>query len=253
MKNIVKIKKNLFYFLRKFAILFLVPARNAIKSYEPNAYYHIYNRGVNGSPIFLDRKDYRVFLSYLKEYLSFRDDDKLRTLLSLDGLSALERDQINQSLGRSNFFRKIKLLAFTLKPNHFHLLVKQKEEKTIDFFMRSLATRYTLYFNRRHKRVGHLYQGVCKAVLVKTDEQLLHLTRYFHRQAIGFKKGKNFILYNNPLPSSYSDYLGKTHTPWVYSEEILSFFNQQEKKLSYRFFVEKYQAEEDLVQALIIE
>lgn len=230
-----------------------MPARNAVKSYEPNACYHIYNRGVNGSPIFFDRKDYRIFLSYLKEYLSFRDDDKLRTLLSLDSLSALEKDRINQSLKRSNFFEKIKLLAFTLKPNHFHLLVKQKEEKTIDFFMRSLATRYTLYFNRRHKRVGHLYQGVCKAVLVKTDKQLLHLTRYFHRQAIGFKKGRSFIFHSNPFPSSYSDYLGKTHTSWVYSKEILSFFNQQEEKLSYRFFVEKYQAEEDLIQALIIE
>ena len=50
-----------------------MPARNAIKQYIENGYYHIYNRGVEKRRIFLDEQDYNVFLKYLKEYLNPKD------------------------------------------------------------------------------------------------------------------------------------------------------------------------------------
>ena len=51
-----------------------MPAKNAIKQYLENGFYHVYNRGVEKRPIFQDDQDYSVFLSYLKEYLLPKGD-----------------------------------------------------------------------------------------------------------------------------------------------------------------------------------
>ena len=74
-----------------------------------------------------------------------------------------------------------------------------------------------MYFNRRHKRVGRLYQNVYKAVLVNSDEQLLHLTRYIHRNpqpslASKASKGQAFQDLLSQQPSSYPEYLRKRET-----------------------------------------
>lgn len=104
-----------------------------------------------------------------------------------------------------------------------------------------------MYFNKKYKRVGPLFQGVYKAVLVMTDEQLLHLSRYIHLQAIN--------LQGQPLrgqPSSYPNYLGKISQEWVRSDEILAFFNTGELRRSlgerdsntYKLFVEGHNLRE---------
>ena len=74
----------------------------------------------------------------------------------------------------------------------------------MDKFLNSIGTRYTMYFNRRHKRVGRLYQDVYKAVLVSSDEQLLHLTRYIHLNpvSVGLAFKPEYWTY-----SSYKEYL----------------------------------------------
>ena len=127
------------------------------------------------------------------------------------------------------------MLAFCLMPNHFHFLIKQSIFDTIDQFLNSLGTRYSMYFNRKYKRIGPLYQGVYKAVIVSSDEQLLHLSRYIHHQALA-SQGDAL---EAKQPSSYSDYLGITHTPWVEAKEILSFFSKSNPKLSYQSFVKQ--------------
>jgi putative transposase len=83
-----------------------------------------------------------------------------------------------------------------------------------------------MYFNRRYKRVGSLFQGHYKGVLVETDEQLLYLTRYIHRNDPRFKQ-----------PSSYPNYLGRSHQDWVKPEFILQHFSQSGFN-SYQAFVE---------------
>ena len=110
-------------------------------------------------------------------------------------------------------------------PNHFHFFVKQKSLGSIDNFMNSLATRYTMYFNRKYKRVGHLYQGVYKAVLITSDEQFVHLSVYIHKQSLPSQ------------PSSYSDYLLKSKTEWVHPEDVLLYFSKSENRHSYENFV----------------
>ena len=161
-----------------------MPAKNSIKTYTENGYYHLYNRGVEKRTIFQGEQDYAVFLSYLKTYLMPKNEDDLRQKLADPTISYKEKENIIKLLRLNNFADEITLIAYCLMPNHFHFLVKQNSANGIDRFMNSLGTRYTMYFNRKYKRVGSLYQDVYKAVMVGSDEQLLHLTRYIHRNPV---------------------------------------------------------------------
>jgi putative transposase len=231
-----------------------MPAKNAIKQYIENGYYHIYNRGVEKRIIFLDQQDYAVFRSYLKEYLLPKNERELYERLSDPQISSREKDKILKSLRMNNFAGEITLLAYCLMPNHFHFFIKQNKAESINLFMRSFATRYTAYFNKKYKRVGSLYQGVYKAVLITSETQFLHLSRYIHKQALVLQGEtlKNSKDLQEKQPCSYLDYLGKRKTEWVHPKEILSYFNQENPNLSYENFV-KQQGDDQLSRELILE
>jgi len=112
----------------------------------PGAYYHVTCRGNERKEIFLDDQDYKDFLEKLS--------------LSLD-------------------IYNVSLLAHICMPNHFHLLVTTPEGNLSEF-MRHFNISYTSHFNRRHHRVGHLYQGRYKAFLIDADNYLLEVSRYIH-------------------------------------------------------------------------
>lgn len=210
-----------------------MPAKHAIKDFAPGAYYHLYNRGVEKRTVFMDEQDRMVFLSYLKTYLLPKDKDALQSVLANAENSSKEKDQALKLLRLNNFADTLLLLAYCLMPNHFHFLVKQTEATTIDHFMRSFCTRYTSYFNRKHRRVGGLFQGVYKAVRVTTDEQLLHLSRYIHRNPLA-SQGRTLRGYTY---SSYPQYLGQTRAEWIHPEGILGYYPKSGRK-GYQEFVE---------------
>lgn len=211
-----------------------MPAKNSIKQYVDNSYYHLYNRGVEKRLIFLDQQDYAVFLSYLKTYLLPKNEKELHERLLDENISYKERDKILKLLRLNNFADEITLLAYCLMPNHFHLFIKQKSSLSIDKFMQSLCTRYTMYFNRKYKRVGSLFQAVYKAVLISHETQFIYLSKYIHKQALA-SQGDTW---EAKQPSSYLMYLGKENIEWVQSDEVLSFFSKTNPKMSYREFVE---------------
>lgn len=195
-----------------------MPAKNSIKYYNANSIYHIYNRGVEKRKIFIYKQDYGVFLGYLKEYLS-PPDSVVRKSREL----------------HSKYFDEIKLLAYCLMPNHVHLLIKQKSKNSIKNFTQSLFIRYSMYFNKKYKRVGPLFQGVYKATNVMEKDYLLDLTKYIHL--------------NPSTYSSYSDYLGITNTAWVNKLIVLDKFKNNHfiihnKIKSYKDFVENYKQDQ---------
>ncbi|OGD87998.1 hypothetical protein A3J17_02215 [Candidatus Curtissbacteria bacterium RIFCSPLOWO2_02_FULL_40_11] len=209
-----------------------MPSKNSIKLYIDNSYYHIYNRGVEKRKIFLDKKDYKVFLSYLKAYLEPPKEPKKLEFQPNNTVFKGIRRPLN------NFNKEIELTAYCLMPNHFHLLIHQKTSKAIEFFMRSLGTKYSQYFNKKYERVGYLFQGTYKAVLVENDNYLLHLTRYIHLNPSKESPLKGAY-------SSYSEYLGERKTGWVKPTKILEFFKTAQKTslndiLSYQSFTEDY-------------
>jgi putative transposase len=212
-----------------------MPSRNSTKTYIDNGYYHIYNRGVEKRTIFQDAQDYNIFLSYLEDYLMPKDEIELFRRLSNPNVNSKEKDKITKMLRLNNFNQEITLLAYCLMPNHFHFFIKQKSMEAIDRFMSSLGTRYTIYFNKKYKRVGSLYQGVYKAVVISNEAYFLHITRYIHKQALTLC-GDTFHF---SQPSSYPEYVGIRNTSWVHPEEILSYFPKTNTSFSYEHFLKE--------------
>lgn len=155
------------YFVRYTACM---PSRNIVKLYVEGGYYHVYNRGVEKRDIFLDEQDYLTFIKYFQSFLS---NDKL--------FGGGARPRVNLS-------NKVQLAAYCLMPNHFHLLIHQDSLDGMTELLHRAMTGYVGYFNRKYGRVGGLFQDEFKAVLVDTDEYLMHVSRYIHLNPLGIRE-----------------------------------------------------------------
>lgn len=99
---------------------------------------------------------------------------------------------------------RTQIIAYCLMPTHFHVILKQLQDNGISQHMAGTLNSYSHYFNTKYKRLGPLWIGRFKGVLVDNDEQLLHLTRYVHlnpRTAGLVKKAENWPY------SSYTEYI----------------------------------------------
>ncbi|MDP3800508.1 MAG: transposase [bacterium] len=182
--------------------------------------YHIYNRGVEKRVTFLNQKDYMRFADNL-----FVFNDAIPVLnLGYD----LENNDIDYGKTRKLL---VEILAFCLMPNHFHLLLRQKVDEGITKFMRKLGTGYTNYFNKKYSRVGPLFQGIFKSVLIKRQAQLTYLPHYIHLNCLDItmpewrsknlrdkEKALNFL--DSYRWSSYLDYTGKSNFPHILSKAL---------------------------------
>lgn len=193
-----------------------MPAKNILKTYIENGYYHLYNRGVEKRIIFEEKSDYVTFLHFLKKYLT-ADPDCPHSPKTL--------------------YNRIDLLAYCLMPNHFHLLVKQRDRENIIEFIRKICTNYAMYFNKKYKRIGTLFQGRYKASLIDSNIYLLHLTRYIHQNPLEIiKSWQELITY--PY-SSYPNYLGIFNQGWIKPEEILTLLKEEfGPRMTYQNFME---------------
>lgn len=234
-----------------------MPAKNALKPYINQGYYHIYNRGVEKRKIFIDEQDYKVFLYYLKLYLLPKEIN-FEEIKQKKDLSVEAQDRkIAELFLMRNFYDKIQLLCYALMPNHFHLLIRQNDKKDMEIFMQSLITKFVKYFNKRYKRVGPLFQSRYKGKLIEQEEYFLHLSRYIHRNPLEIlPKNEKLLEYQW---SSYPAYVKGYRQDWLRKENILSYFTKASGLgfSSYQGFVEGYQEElEDkkiLYQELIID
>lgn len=221
-----------------------MPAKNIVKTYIEKAHYHVYNRGVDKRKIFLDNQDCSMFLYYLRLYLLPIEELKEETLTGRTKIRFLNL----------NLSKEVSLLSFALMPNHFHLLLKQNSLDGITKLMKRIATAYVMYFNKKYKRLGPLFQNIYKSCLVNTDSYLLHLSRYIHLNSTMVAPTKiNFLEF-----SSYPYYLNKKRATWIKPQEILDYFVSSEKKnfkdiLSYQSFVEDYIQDPNQLENLTLE
>lgn len=184
-----------------------MPSRNVIKQYVPYSYYHVYNRGINKQAIFLDNRDYRMFLHILKRHFS--------------------AEESQDSSGRlyESFYDVVDLLTFCLMPNHFHLLLYQKEnEKSLEKVMQKIGLAYTIYFNKRYNRVGPMFQGRYKASRIGSEEYLLHISRYIHLNPSDYVHWEW---------SSLPYYTGKLHADWVKPNAMIGLFEGKNSYMSF--------------------
>ncbi len=214
-----------------------MPAKNLLRVSEKGTYSHIYNKGVEERIIFNDDCDYEVFLAYLKDYLTSPDNpESKKKVFTVHGRTF--RGMPHQP---KNYFNKVELIGYSLMPNHFHLLLHQITKGSLPSFIRSLCTRYSMYFNKKYHRTGALFEGPYKSVQIKNIPLLMHLTAYIHQE-----RGKN-----SPH-SSYPEYLGKRETSWVRPDVVLS----STEGGNYRNLVENYklnQKEEELLEGITLE
>ena len=108
-------------------------------------FYHIYNRAVTNNKLFIEERNYWFFISKVKKYLLNTTD----------------------------------ILAYCLMPNHYHLLVKIREDGFSES-MHKLALSYVVSFNNTYQRKGHLFQGSFQRILVKDYNYLLTLSHYIY-------------------------------------------------------------------------
>lgn len=147
----------------------------------PGAIYHITIRGNGRQPIFGDDRDRERFLSRMAESIETY---------------------------------RIRLYLFCLMGNHVHLVL-ETPDTNLSRFMQSLETGYTVYYNLRHRTVGHLFQGRYGAKLIEGDEYLLKLSRYIHLNPVfvGRLKGlplkQRIAFLRNYCWSSYRSYIRK--------------------------------------------
>ena len=130
-------------------------------------FYHIYNRGVDKRQIFLDEKDYNKF------YFNLLKDN--------NNLSYMKRESYRNNL---SFFKKqehlVQIVAYSLLPNHFHLLLRQLKNRGIEKFLQRICTSYVSYFNRKYDRSGSLFQGRYKSIHIHDDRYLIWLSAYIN-------------------------------------------------------------------------
>lgn len=199
------------------------------------SFYHVYNRGVAKRIIFEESENYHRFLETLSYYRFHPTPRKLSTHLRFNDKLSIDNN-VNKQL--------VKILCFCLMPNHFHLLLQQLEENGISIFIRKVADSFTRYFNTKNDRVGPLFQGKFKAKVVESDEYLLQLSKYIHRNPL------KLPLWTNRLPeysfSSYPGYLNqKRKVEFCDIEDISSYFKNygqsstKNPKSSYQSFVEE--------------
>ena len=132
-------------------------------------YYHIYNRGADRRSIFLNAENFRYCLELINKYL--------------------EPLQIT-------------MIAYCLLPNHYHWLVRQDGEAKAGLLPQRVFNAYVTAFNNSNQRSGTLFADRFQAILVSTDEYLLHLCRYIHANPVRHGIADAVDLW------PYSNYLG---------------------------------------------
>ena len=174
-----------------------------------NYYYHTYNRGVEKRLTFLDSRDFTRFLRMLN-YYQYSGPKPSFSKITTEQLKKLQDNE-----------KIVEIICYCLMPNHFHLLIKQLKDSGISNFIRLISNGYTRYFNTRHIRVGPLFQGAYKAVLIETDEQLMHVSRYIHLNPFVSILVKDLRTYQW---SSYLDFIEIRNGKLANKNEVLSFF-----------------------------
>ncbi len=157
----------------------------------PGAFYHITSRGNERKDIFKDTEDKARFLSYLES---------------------------------SNQRYSAVIHVYCLMDNHYHLLL-ETPSGNLSQIMHHINGAYTTYFNKRHQRYGHLFQGRYKAIIIEADEYAGELSRYIHLNPVRagiVEKPEEYKW------SSYQYYTGREKRPdWLRVDFILRYFSNK--------------------------
>lgn len=211
--------------------------------------YHVFNRGIASQPIFLNKKDYQKAFDTLIYYQNITPPVKYSKFI---GQPSDYRREVLTRLKKEKKFL-VEIICYSFMPNHFHLLIKQKQNNGISKFVGNFTNSYTRYFNIKSERNGPIFQGKFKAVRIASDEQLLHVSRYIHLNPFtSFIVRKIEDLQNYPY-SSFPEYLKLNSDNFFDKEIILSQFKNTKEYQKFTFNQANYQRELNKIKHLILE
>ncbi|MCP4269344.1 MAG: hypothetical protein GY777_27865 [Candidatus Brocadiaceae bacterium] len=162
--------------------------------------YHVFTKSIAGFVIFRNDSEYERMSNLFRYYKMEKPPLKFSAFAGKEDKMQFLLDE-NASKNEL-----VETIAYCCMPTHIHLILKQVKEGGISIFMNNVLNSYTRYFNIKTKRKGPLWESRFKSVMVTTDEQLLHLTRYIHINPTTAN------LVNEPQDwafSSYREYLGE--------------------------------------------
>ena len=171
----------------------------------PGVLHHVMARGIDRQIIFRDDQD---------------RDDLLRRL------SDLVREH------------QLKIFAWALMSDHFHLLV-QTGQRPLEFSMRSLLTGFATVFNRRHGRVGHVFQNRYKSIVCEVERYFVELVRYIHLNPVRGAIVRDFDALDDYPYTGHSALLGAIPRAWQSTDAVLERFGRRVgwARAAYRKFV----------------
>jgi putative transposase len=169
------------------------------------ALHHVMARGIEGRSIFLSDQDREDFIERLSIVIPEA---------------------------------KASIYAWVLMPNHLHLFIETGRDR-ISRIMRRLLTGYSVYFNRRYRRVGHLFQNRFKSILVEEDTYFLELVRYIHLNPLRSRIIKDVGELDIFPWTGHSVLLGGMDYKWQNTERVLGMFGSTvgRARKNYREFI----------------
>lgn len=172
----------------------------------PGSLHHVMVRGIEGRDIFVDEEDRKAFV--------------------------VRMGNLVQETGT-------RILAWALMGNHIHLQIISGPPG-LSTFMRRLLTGYAYYFNRKHRRFGHLFQNRYKSILCDLDPYFLELVRYIHLNPLRAGIVKDLEELEEYPWCGHGMVTGKQKNEWMEKDFVLGFFGQKERKAirAYKAFME---------------
>jgi len=208
-------------------------------------FYHIYTRSIAYFRIFRSSADYKRIIETIRFYTAQKPPYKFSQYLEL--LDQSKKEKLQQINNRDKL---VHVIAYCIMPTHIHLVLRQMQDGGISKYANLILKSYSKYFNIKYNRLGPLWEGRFKNILVESDEQLLHLTRYIHLNPVSISLVSKAADWEF---SSYKEYLGLMNE----ENSICKFSDCLDISVSeYKTFVDErieYQRELETIKHLLLE
>jgi putative transposase len=179
--------------------------------YQSGCYYHIFNRGAHKLDIFYEPKNYQYLLSIFERYTAVYG---------------------------------VTIAAYCFMPNHYHVILSQSADGSIGKFLRTSFNVYVQGMNKVYRRHGTLFQGQCKVKLIDSDEYLVQVVRYVHRNPVE----AGYV--DDPIEweySNYAEWIGKRDSCFMDEQLLSAYFSGHHE---YRKFVVEYRNSDTVNQIM---
>ena len=179
--------------------------------------YHVYNKSIAEFVIFNNDAEFL----HIKDTVRYYQIENQPIKFSRIGIDVNNAEQKHADK------KLVEIICYCFMPTHIHLALRQLMENGISNFMRHILNSYSHYFNIKHNRKGPLWESSFKNVLVESDAQLLHLTRYIHLNPV------TAHIVNKPEDwkwSSYREYVSGNEEGICKYDSLLDINSEEYKK-----------------------